>query len=49
MYDVLREANREISRHVISVVGVDARFATCYSVAGFGSRAGQVRGEIKIQ
>ena len=48
MQDVLREAGREMSEHVVSIVGVGAGFTTCHSDAGFGSRAREVRGKIKI-
>ena len=38
-----------MSGHVVSIVGVDAGFATCHSDAKFRSGTGQVRGEVKIQ
>ena len=45
----MREADREMPGHVVSIVEPGAGFVTCHSDAGFGSRAGQVRGEVKIQ
>ena len=48
MYNVLGETGRKVSGHVVGIVRVGARFAACHSDAGFGSRAGQVRGEVMI-
>ena len=38
-----------MSRHVFSIVGVGAGFATCPNDAEFGGRARQVQGGVKIQ
>ena len=38
-----------MSRHVVGIVWVDARFATCDSDAGFGSRTEKIGGEVKVQ
>ena len=37
--DILREACRMMPRHVVGVVRVGARFATCHGDAEFGGRA----------
>ena len=38
-----------MSGHVVSIVGIGARFSAYPSDAGFGNRAGQGRGEVKVQ
>ena len=48
VYDILREAGREMSRCVVGIVRVGARFATCHNDAGFGSRAGMIGGEVEV-
>ena len=37
-----------MSRHVVGIVRVSARFATCHSDAGFGSRTENIGGEVKV-
>ena len=49
MLNVLSEAGQEVSVHVVGIVRVSARFGVCHSDVGLGSRAGQVRGKVKIQ
>ena len=36
-------------RHVVGIVRVGARFATCHSDVGFGSRARKIGGEGKVE
>ena len=48
VWDILREAGRKMSRDVVGIVRVGARFATCHSDAWFGSRAGNIGGEVKV-
>ena len=45
----MREADREMPEHVVRIVEASAGFVTCHSDVAFGSRVGQVRGEVKIQ
>ena len=33
-----------MSRYIVGIVRVGARFATCHSDAGFGNRAGKIGG-----
>ena len=42
MIDVLGEAGGKVSRPVVHILRVGARFASCHCDAGFSSRAGQV-------
>ena len=37
--DILRKASRKIPWHIIGIVRIGAKFATCHNDAGFGSRA----------
>ena len=37
--DILREVGRKMPQYIVGIVRVGARFATCHSDAGFGSRA----------
>ena len=37
-----------MSRNVVGIVRVGARFPTCHSDAWFGSRAGKIGGEVKV-
>ena len=45
---MLGESGWKVSRHVASVVRVDARFAANYSDARLSGRTGHVRGEVKV-
>ena len=38
-----------MARYVVGIVRIGTRFATCYSDAGFGSRARKIRGEVEVQ
>ena len=38
-----------MSRYVVGIVRVGTRLATCYSDAGFGSRARKILGEVEVQ
>ena len=45
----MREAGREMSGHVVSVVRDVAGHAPSYSYAGVCTRTGQIRGNVEIQ
>lgn len=47
--DILRNADRKMQWHAVSIVRVGAWFTTCYNNAKFGSRARQARWEIEVQ
>ena len=42
MENVLCEAGRKVSGHVVRIVRIGAGFASCHCDAGFSSRDGQV-------
>ena len=45
----MREAGREMSGHVVSVIRDVAGYAPSYSYAGVCTKTGQIQGNVEIQ